>query len=169
MSWERAAHNPVSLFVCAHSLARKMCVRGCVWSVPLYILALSLGLEVVSGKSERYRLFSTGGFFAHQTEERGRGRAWRRWGLLLLLLLLMCWCSAATRRSALLSLVPLTDRLVVFHQFFQSSIDCSLCISEARALWRWLWHDADRKTLSHDGAVHGNTKREAFVCGPCCF
>lgn len=33
--------------------------------------------------------------------------------------------------------VPLSDQLVVFHQFFQSSIDSGLCTSEARVLWRW--------------------------------
>lgn len=69
----------------------------------------------------------------------------------------------APRRPASLS-----GRLVVFHQFFQSSIDSGLCMSEARALWRWLRLCADRKTLSHDSAVHRNTKREAFVTS-CCF
>lgn len=168
LSWGWAAHNPVSLFFFGiHSLAREMCVRGCFDL--LYVLAPSPGLEVVSGKSERYRLgrCSSGGFLAHQTEE---GTGWRRRRLLpVVVTVMMCWCSAGPCRLAPLSLAPLSDRLVVFHQFFQSSIDSGLCISEARALWRWLWHYPDRKILSHDGAVHGNTKREAFVGNPCCF
>lgn len=32
-------------------------------------------------------------------------------------------------------LLPVADRLVVFHQFFQSSIDCGLCVWEAPTLW----------------------------------
>lgn len=45
--------------------------------------------------------------------------------------------STDPRRLAALPVVPLSDQLVVFHQFFQSSIDSGLCISEARVLWRW--------------------------------
>lgn len=53
-----------------------MCV-WLFWSVPLYILALCPGLEVVSGKSERYRLgcCSSGGFFLCSSDRRrGRGQ-----------------------------------------------------------------------------------------------
>lgn len=46
--------------------------------------------------------------------------------------------SAGPRRLAPLPVIPLSGQLVVFHQFFQSSIDSGLCISEARVLWRWL-------------------------------
>lgn len=125
------------------------------------MLALPLGLDVVSGKSERYRLGRCGsaGLSAHRTEE-GTGQS--------------AAAAAGGDGVLMLSRPPplgssLSDRLVVFHRFFQSSIDRGLCTSEARALWRWLRRRPDRKTLSHDSGVRGHTKREAFVGGPCCF
>lgn len=167
---ERAAHKLSPAFLCVLSHQGR-CVCGC-FDPCCCTFWLSLSdLEVVSGKSEWYRLgcccccCSSGGFFyllirqmrARGAERGGGGcrRRWWRW-----------WWRSFAR---LLCLVPLGDQLVVFHQFFQSSIDCGLCVSEARALWRWLWNSADRKTLSHDSSVHGNTKHEAFVGDPCCF
>lgn len=64
-------------------------------------------------------------------------------GWLLALSLLCSRSLVSTRRSGAFALLaagvdgvwtPLTrDQLVVFHRFFQSSIDCGFCVSEARA------------------------------------
>lgn len=70
---------------------------------------------------------------------------WRCWG----------WCLEPTP----LRLTPLpvalrSHQLVVFHQFFQSSIDSGFCILEARALWCWLWHCAQKNTESWQQRSH---------------
>lgn len=88
-------------------------------------------------------------FCVHQTDKSGRGSSARRLLLLLLVVTVMMLgvdVRLAPATTAATQLPPLPPRpsplsavgLVVFHQFFQSSIDSGLCISEARALWRWL-------------------------------
>lgn len=46
--------------------------------------------------------------------------------------------------------------------FPKHCIDFGLCISEARAPWRWLWLCVDRKTLSHDRRCSQKHKAPSF-------
>lgn len=138
-----------------------VCVVVCVWLCPpfLCVLALYLG-RVVFRRSHRAvvstRLVLRWRLFAHPTDNRPGQSVAAAGGDSVDV---QPPRLQPASRSASLSFCSAVGSS--FHQFFQSSIDSGLCISEARVLWRWPRRCADRKTLSHDSAVHGNTKQRA--------
>lgn len=79
----------------------------------------------------------------------GFWEAQRRLSTRLLRLVRGAFAPVAAGGDGVLGLPPvLSRRPVLFHQFFQSSIDSGFCILEARALCCWLWQWAQKNTES---------------------